>query len=893
MKDMTSSSSSWRPAWGALSAAALVAVFGAACADRDATPTRPALPGGGDRGDVAPPPLDHSLRTARPGAAMAQIGGPLWRPIGPAGIRDGQTENIAPDNRVGGAVHALVPHPTDVNRMWIGTVNGGIWETRDARAANPTWRPLTDRLPSSSISALELDPTDPGARTLIAGYGNVSSYGQSHFLNGIIYSRNGGQSWREITDPLLVGRSVVGVAARGDVLLAATSSQFGTYEPGGVLRSTDRGATWAQVTGIPAGIDAFDLTVDPNDPEHLAVVTEGAVYRSVDGGTTWTNASAADAIISGLLNDPALTLAELDVGPTGRIFLIITRFGFGAYIGYTDGGAWTAMDLPYTPESGLTPIQGAVAQPFGVLITSPAHGLFTGALVDVRGIQGLTGATGVFIVVVASPDAFFLFQVQAQGTYTGGGTWQLVNGTNPKAKSNGSPSPFGAPRRPGGQGSIHLSIAADPKDRNIVYVGGDRQDLNFTGEVLNFIGAENFSGRLFRGDTRPAPTGGVLSPQWAHLTHRNDIPEVPSGGTASTSSPHADSRDLELDASGELIEADDGGVYRRTAPTSNTGDWISMVGNLQVTELHNIAYDRISRTATGGAQDVGTPMSEPGTRLWFDFTQGDGGDVSIDDVTLAAEGKSIRYTAFPGAPIAIRSTWDAAGALVDAAQPALAPLDGVQLAGSFTTPVELNAVAPTRVLIGGSNGVFESLDQGETTRLVGPGITSFTNAMAYGGERGGQPNPDILYYGSRGVVFRRAEAGAVAAPTAAPFPGAEVRDIALAPRDHDTAIVLDRDRVYATADGGATWVNLTGNLVDASLRSVVVIQPIPQLRIVIVGGLAGVSIAVLAGPLGPPPTWLTLGSNLPTVPVWDLDWDPEARVLTVGTLGRGAFQTRL
>src|SRR6185503_18062171 len=30
---------------------------------------------------------------------------------------------------------------------------------------------------------------------------------------------------------------------------------------------------------------------------------------------------------------------------------------------------------------------------------------------------------------------------------------------------------------PGGQGSIHLSLAADPGEPNIVYIGGDRQPL--------------------------------------------------------------------------------------------------------------------------------------------------------------------------------------------------------------------------------------------------------------------------------------------------------------------------------------------------------------------------------------------------------------------------------
>ena len=76
---------------------------------------------------------------------------------------------------------------------------------------------------------------------------------------------------------------------------------------------------------------------------------------------------------------------------------------------------------------------------------------------------------------------------------------------------------------PGGQGTIHLAIAVDRNDPNTVYVSGDRQDSPFP----NFIGARDFSGRLFRGDTTVAPTGAVPSPQWEHLTHLNSIAQTP------------------------------------------------------------------------------------------------------------------------------------------------------------------------------------------------------------------------------------------------------------------------------------------------------------------------------------------------------------------------------
>lgn len=140
---------------------------------------------------------------------------------------------------------------------------------------------------------------------------------------------------------------------------------------------------------------------------------------------------------------------------------------------------------------------------------------------------------------------------------------------------------------------------ADPSNSELVYIGGDRQpyfsEVSGGGSFFpNSLGALDYSGRLFRGDAS-AVEGSV----WAPLTHV---------GTAGSSAPHADSRELAFDAAGNLIETDDGGVYKRTNPQSAAGDWTSIIGDLQSTEYHGLAYDAVSDIVIGGAQDTGTTV---------------------------------------------------------------------------------------------------------------------------------------------------------------------------------------------------------------------------------------------------------------------------------------------
>ena len=440
---------------------------------------------------------------------------------------------------------------------------------------------------------------------------------------------------------------------------------------------------------------------------------------------------------------------------------------------------------------------------------------------------------------------------------------------------------------PGGQGSTHLSLAADNTDVNIVYIGGDRQpsfDEGASAEPQtgcydpptpswpNSLGACDYSGRLFRIDAS-LPPGQQATP----LTHN---------GTASKTAPHADSRGMVLSPNGDLLEVDDGGIYRRTNPRSKDGDWFSMNGNLQVTELHSAAWDANTHTILGGAQDTGAPyQSKNLDRMWQTILEGDGGVVAID--VTSTPGRSIRYVSNYGLQGLTRLNVDETNTVKSWDYPQLAVVgtSGEQFEGQFYTPFELNQADPRRLIIGGARHVYESLDQGDTIDELEPPLAINDNeAVAYGAAG----NPDMLYVGAGKNVFVRKTPPPAPLVRAASYPGTRaIAGIAIDPNDPNDAFVIDFASVYWTGDGGDTWAKVSGNLpsLDPDILRSVVYSPDINGGSVIVGSNAGVFAA--SGP--DYANWIRLGSGLPNAPVYRLQWSPKDQILLAGTHGRGAW----
>ena len=169
----------------------------------------------------------------------------------PAFLRHLHWRSIGPFR--GGRVLAVEGHPSDAQHFYFGSVNGGVWETRDA---GRTWQPIFDGQPVGSIGALALAPSDPQRdlrRHRRGRHALRHRAGRRHVQVDRRRPDVAASRPRRIAADRPHHRRIR--AIRGVVFVAALGHPYGPNAERGVFRSRDGGATWQRCSGptqIPA-----------------------------------------------------------------------------------------------------------------------------------------------------------------------------------------------------------------------------------------------------------------------------------------------------------------------------------------------------------------------------------------------------------------------------------------------------------------------------------------------------------------------------------------------------------------------------------------------------------------------------------------------------------------
>ena len=206
-----------------------------------------------------------------------------------------QWEQAGPTN-IGGRCTAIVCHPTQPDRIWIGAAGGGVWASTDA---GKTWKEKWRTNTVLQIGSLALDPSNPDL--IYCGTGEANLSADSYSGDGVYRSSNAGAAWKVWASsaktgvPRRIGCIAVDPFDSRHVLVGGIGYGRLTQDNdlGGLYTTRDDGGNWQRETFISANnYWCHSIVFDPAT-QGLAYATftgpgaSSGIYRTSDGGATW------------------------------------------------------------------------------------------------------------------------------------------------------------------------------------------------------------------------------------------------------------------------------------------------------------------------------------------------------------------------------------------------------------------------------------------------------------------------------------------------------------------------------------------------------------------------------------------------------------------------------
>jgi hypothetical protein len=178
------------------------------------------------------------------------------------------------------------------------------------------------------------------------------------------------QYWLPDTTGLSGPISSLAIDANGYIFAGKVSN----YQPDGVYRSTDHGASWNLMNNstseFPLG-PVYGINYKGINPSGDIFVGGSYEYRSTDEGQSWQQIRLEPLLGT---DPPVLAFTALNVGTTGKCNLFIATGSTGLYVSENNGSTWGDIGNLYDSSFATY----VAATPWGAIFQASASGLEIG-----------------------------------------------------------------------------------------------------------------------------------------------------------------------------------------------------------------------------------------------------------------------------------------------------------------------------------------------------------------------------------------------------------------------------------------------------------------------------------------------------------------------------------
>jgi hypothetical protein len=615
-------------------------------------------------------------------------------------------------------------------RLWQAAMNQKQLMSKHAKSGgfDITWMERGPKNVGGRTRTIMVDPNDSTGNTVFAASVSGGVWKTTNFYNAL-------PEW-EVVDDFLANMAVTTLAhhpSGTDTFYLGTGEGFynsDAVQGDGIFKSVDGGENWTQLSSTTGSSFNYVQKLVVTDGNVILAATRDGVQRSTDGGSSWTK-TLGSSVGGGSTN----RIADLEIDANGNIWAAAGIFSTdGIYKSNNDGLTWTKM---YTSTS----VQGRIE-----LGCAPS---------DSNRIYAIIQNTN-----TNRADAI-------KKSTNGGSSWSDI------AVPIDAVSSDTFTRQ---QAWYDLSIAVDPADEDVLYVGGI--------------------------DLFKSTNAGSSWTQVSHWYGGGGYPEV-----------HADQHFAAYigGSSDTLIFGNDGGVYFTLNGTSSTPSFTHQVLDYNTVQFYAcaIAPDRKDNHYLGGTQDNGSHRFDyGGVNSTVEVTGGDGAFTHIDQDDDSYQFTSYVYNQYR------RST--------DGGQ-SFSNVNFSSSLGRFINPTDYDN--DTHILYAAySSGNYlrwTNPRSGTSASGVSAGFTGQVSAVTC------DPNTsNRVYFGTgSGKVYQVDDANTTASVTdvsSGSFPSGYVSCIEVENGDPDHLLVTFSNygvtSVWESTNAGSSWTAVEGDLPDIPVR---------------------------------------------------------------------------